>query len=451
MDKFLIKPAAPAVAGASPFAVAAAAAAAKRPAPTPGTAAGKKAKTSVAPAGPAKSAAAWAKVRTIPVTGAEYQDQTLLFTTLNDGRELLLGDAVWALPAGATAASPAGLKTLERVGKMAGDRFAPLPGLDAAAVVIGSGFGSAPQRVSLRCLPTGDEEILDVPLPGIAADRSYGGGGFIKKVHAAAVPNDAGACVLLVCTDDRLFSFTVREAGGPEKLTCVLDASVDLAAGPLAAALGGAGRLQASALYLCPEGNRFALCGRNGEVHVVPLDSGADKPVRSVTMHTPLKKSDRDAAVFGLALWRDGAAGCKMVSVGSDSMVSVAALDDGTARVHRSNYPDEQWHATASGSGPSKQYRFAAAHHLAVSDSLGLAVTGSQRESVAHVWDLRSTKTSAKGKEACTTPRLAGGNPNKVNIMCLAAASASGLFAYSNSNNGDDATLKLIVPSGAAK
>jgi hypothetical protein len=439
MDKFLIRPA-----GTSP-------AVAKRPATAtpPGTAAGKKAKSSSV----ANKSAAWAKVRMIPVPGAEYQDQTLLFTTLKDGRELLIGEEVWALPTGASAASPAGLKTLEQVGKVAGDRFAPLPGLDAVAVVIGSGFGSTPPRLSLRSLPTGAEEIIaDVPLPGIGADRNYGGSGFIKRVHAAAVPNDPGAASLLVCTDSRLFSFTVRETGGAEKLTCTLDASVDLASGPLAAALGGPGKLQASALYSSPEGRRFALCGRDGEVHVIALESDAAKPARSVTMHTPLKKTDRDAHVFGLALWRDGAAGCKMVTVGSDGTVAVAALDDGTALVRPSNYPDEQWHATASGSGPSKQYRFAAAHHLAVSDSLGLAVTGSQWESVAHVWDLRSTKTSAKGKQVCTTPRLAAGNPNKVKIMCLAASSsASCLFAQSNSNNDDDATLKLIAPCGAAK
>ena len=55
-------------------------------------------------------------------------------------------------------------------------------------------------------------------------------------------------------------------------------------------------------------------------------------------------------------------------------------------------------------------------------------------------------------RASTTTPRLASGNPNKVTIMCLAASSrTSGLFAYSNSNNGDDATLKMLVPCGAAK
>ena len=198
----------------------------KRPAAAtpPGTSThGKKAKTSAAPVGAVtKSGQEWSKVRAIPVTCAAYQDQTLLFTTLRDGRELLLGEEVWALPASASATSPAGLKSLTQVGKMPGDRFTPLPGLDAAAVVIGSGFGSAPQRLSVCSLPIGTETIIvDVPLPDIAADRNYGGSGFINKVHSALVPNDTGAVCLLVCTDSRLFSFTVREADGPEKLTCV--------------------------------------------------------------------------------------------------------------------------------------------------------------------------------------------------------------------------------------
>lgn len=194
----------------------------KRPAATPpGTAAGKKAKTSATNVGvdTKSTTAAWAKVRSIPVPAADYQDQTLLFTTLKDGRELLIGDAVWALPAGASATSPAGLKSLTQLGKMQGDKFTPLPGLNAAAVVIGSGFGSTPPRLSLCSLPTGTELIAEVSLPGIAADRSYGGIGYIKSLHAEPKPNDAGAVYLLVCTSSRLFSLTVRETDGPEKLT----------------------------------------------------------------------------------------------------------------------------------------------------------------------------------------------------------------------------------------
>jgi hypothetical protein len=159
----------------------------------------------------------------IPVSGAEYQDQTLLFDTLKDRRELLIGEEVWLVPPGAGAASPAGLKKLDQLGKMPGDRFAALPGLDAAAVVVGRGFGSEPQRLALCALPTGKELPVEIELPGLSADRGYRGGGNMQSLRAVKVPKSGedgpAAAYLLVCTDDRLFSFTVTETDGPEGLT----------------------------------------------------------------------------------------------------------------------------------------------------------------------------------------------------------------------------------------
>lgn len=407
----------------------------KRPAPSAPAPSQKKAKA---------AGAAWTKAKLVPVAEASYQDQTLEFATLRDGRELLLGAEVWALPPGASAASPAALKSLARVGKLGGDRFAALPGVDAAAVVFGSGFGKEAPRLAICELPSGEELVADVPLPGVAADRSYRGGGFVRRVHAA--PRGDGAA-LLVVTNDRLWSFSVRRgAGGVE---CALDASVDLAAGPLAKRLGK-GELQATALYVGPSDRRFALAGKDGVVHVVPLEAGATAPARSVRMHEPLKKSDKDARVCDLAVWRDGPRGAKMVTVGSDGKLAVCALDDG-ARLATHAHADDAWHATSSGSGPSKQYRHAAAHNVVVDGDAGVAFTASQFEPVGHLFDLRSKKSSAKGKELCATPKLAGGAPSKVSIMCAAASAATGLFAYSNSNNGDDATLKFVVPAAAKK
>eukprot|EP00962_Isochrysis_galbana_P027304 scaffold8573_cov101-Isochrysis_galbana.AAC.3 len=193
----------------------------KRPAAIPATAAaGKKAK----PTGPSMAAnpAAWAKSRMIPVPAASYQDQTLLFHTLNDGCELLIGEEVWLIPPGAGAASPAGLKSLKQVGKMPGDRFAPLSGLDVAVVAVGTGFGSAPPRLALCALPTGKElPVAEIELPGVSANRSYGGSGFVRFLRTVKVPGSGGdgpaAAYLLVCTDERLFSFTVTD--GPEAPT----------------------------------------------------------------------------------------------------------------------------------------------------------------------------------------------------------------------------------------
>ena len=119
-------------------------------------------------------------------------------------------------------------------------------------------------------------------------------------------------------------------------------------------------------------------------------------------------------------------------------------LDNGSERLVSGEA--ERWHCTARGSGPSAQYAYTSAWSVAVSDAYGVALTGS-RENVVHLWDLRSKKLSPAGKLLCVSPRLASGAPSKVSLMRVAAA-GSGLFAYSNSNNGDDATLKVIVPSG---
>jgi hypothetical protein len=99
--------------------------------------------------------------------------------------------------------------------------------------------------------------------------------------------------------------------------------------------------------------------------------------MRSVTMHEPMKRSDRDAHVFDLALWRDGSNGTKMVTVGGDGCVCVSLLDNGKAVLPSPSVPDAQWHASATGSGPSKQYRYAAVHRVAVSEAAGVAMTGS--------------------------------------------------------------------------
>jgi hypothetical protein len=56
---------------------------------------------------------------------------------------------------------------------------------------------------------------------------------------------------------------TPRPAG-----RCELNATVDVTA-----AIGGGG-LQATALYVCPEGRRFALCGQDGKVYMAPPRQG---------------------------------------------------------------------------------------------------------------------------------------------------------------------------------
>ncbi|KAJ1636249.1 hypothetical protein T492DRAFT_835465 [Pavlovales sp. CCMP2436] len=257
-----------------PAAVTAATAKKSKPASTavkPGAAA--KPDATAKPGATAKPAVAWGKARTVPVPGASYQDQTLQFATLKDGRELLIGGGggggggerwgwsvepvardrefnseqltvlpitatptlagvktpyailirllktakrplvynVWRLPPGACAASPAALKTLEKVGKMQGDTFAVLPGIDAAAETHGAvDLRTAAGRcvivdghLALCALPSSATLVADVHLPGSEP-------GCIKRLMAA--PAEAGAVSLLVCTNKHMFVFTVRKA-----------------------------------------------------------------------------------------------------------------------------------------------------------------------------------------------------------------------------------------------
>ncbi len=191
-----------------------------------------------------------------------------------------------------------------------------------------------------------------------------------------------------------------------------------------------------------------ALLANRGQVFAFQLlaDSAAKKtaPLRAITMHEPTYKRDEHSRICDMTLWRArGADGARVVTVGADGNISVAALQ-GTAE-EPGGLLEDAWHATTRGSGPSAAHAYAPAHAVAVADGAAVAFTASQNEPFGYVWDLGSSKKSAAGKMHCKTPRLASGTPSKVWVMC-AAASASGLFAYSNSNNGDDATLKIVVP-----
>jgi len=82
-----------------------------------------------------------------------------------------------------------------------------------------------------------------------------------------------------------------------------------------------------------------------------------------------------------------------------------------------------------------------------VHSASGVAFTGGQAEPVGHIWDLTCAKVSPQSKLVTKTPKFASGSAHKVNLMC-AGFSPSGLLALSNSNNTEDATLKIVRPAG---
>ena len=76
-----------------------------------------------------------------------------------------------------------------------------------------------------------------------------------------------------------------------------------------------------------------------------------------------------------------------------------------------------------------------------------VAFSGGQCEPFGHLWDLSCGKVSPQSKLLAKTPKFASGSVHKVNLMC-AGFSSSGLLALSNSNNAEDATLKIVRPAG---
>lgn len=395
----------------------------------------------------------FSKVRNVPIADAEYQDTCLRFATLNDGRELLIGENVIALPHGCSPSNPKGIKDAVIGARVGGDLFVPLPGLDLLVVVPERRFGDKEGRPTLKLKTLPDcAEVTSISLSGVASGcMGYEEDGDVR--HLDSYPFGEGAASLLIATRRWLWLYTVRKESTTSSFSTTLESMLDISSpSPLSSSLSSHGMSKAL-LYVDPTGERFALLSSRGAVFVAPFEGtkAGTAPVRVLELHEPMRRSDKDAWVGGMCLFRPSeGGGCQLVTVGSEGNISVTALDDGAARVGRSYQysADDAWHATARGSGCSVQYAYAPAFHVAVSNKYGVALTGS-RESVVHLWDLRSKKSSPAGKLLSTSPRLASGTASKINLMCV-AASESGLFGYSNSNNDDDATLKVIVPVGAA-
>lgn len=179
--------------------------------------------------------------------------------------------------------------------------------------------------------------------------------------------------------------------------------------------------------------------------------AGALECIRSIEMHNPMRKSDKEAWVAKVALWTHPTTGAvSAVSVGCDGDCAVAILHDGKRVVSEGGYKERSWHCTSNGSGGSKGYPYAPAHVVAACPGVGVAFTGTQFEPVGHLWDILTDKVSPAGKLLTKTPKLAQymRGPGKVQIMTCAFAPSGRVLAYVNSNDADDDTLKLVWPVG---
>ncbi len=363
-------------------------------------------------------------VTKVPVPMAQYQDESLYFVTLQDGSEVVVGAEVSVIEANGTK-----VRTLEQ---QKGDigRSAPLPGLDAIAVLP---FRS--KTIKILSLP-GTQEISTVELEN--RNPSH------RISCMDAILNDDGTVTLLVT--DVESSFWILKIGKNQdeakyqggRLIPRLVQSGDLRSRKTE------GSLRSAKLYRNSSGTLFALMGMGEMAYSFRLNATNDsiildgEPERVMELHYIRKKSDKSAWIGDMAIWypKDDA-GPHVVSVGSDGFVRVTALEGS------SKYEDE-WHCTSRGSGGSKGYPYAPAHYVAVSNKYGVAMTGCYYENAVHFYDLTSKKSSANGKRVCKRGSLASGR--RVDLMCVAASELSGVFAYSCSNREDDPTLNLLVP-----
>jgi hypothetical protein len=309
----------------------------------------------------------------------------------------------------------------------------------------------------VRALP-GLQELAALALPFAPEDAA----GYDGARNARRILSAPGAGGVLVLTPRWLFFARVARGGdGAAKLT--LDVTADLAdaSTPLGAALahpasakstsswGGQqapALVQSAALWASPEGTVHALLGSRGRVLLVPLlAGGALRVARKLTMHSPMRKSDTNAAVHAIDVFRREDGAVSLVTVGSDGDIALAALHDGEELCSDDAWAEQSWHATRRGSGCSKQYCYAPATLLSVHSPSGVAFTGSWNENCAHVYDLESAKATPAAKLLGTLPKLAEGR--RVSVF-LAKFAPSGLLAYGNSNDRDDATLVLVRPAG---
>ena len=377
----------------------------------------------------------FAKLRTVPVEDADYQDTSLEFASLRDGRELLICSHVWELPASATAAQPAKSGSLTtRRGDLSsvGDNWVVVPGADALAAVPKNNKTS----IALYLLPAVEGPILTLELPGLNADKATYGGADAIKLSAGLAPDGVSAIVLAV-TARSLFVLRVAAAkpladsfAPTKRLTLKLENTLSLTEGVLGAALALSPVKNSSrsyserrcvsrcALYVDPQRRENALLAHKGSVLVVDLATGTVS--RILHLHEPMRLADKEAFICDMALYRPSEGGCKLLSVGSDGRLVRATLDDGKLAWTETN-ADDGWYATTRGSGGSAKYAYAVPTQLAVIDGADVAITGCQRERVGHVWDLKTTKSSPAGKQVCVTPRFASGNPNKVRVCFLSA------------------------------
>jgi hypothetical protein len=447
--------------------------------------------SSSSPPSAASLKTAYSRIKIAGIPTAWYFDSCIDATRLSDGRDVVIGEEVWQLGSGPSVPAT----KLATWVPSAPYRWVAVPGLDIVAGVEGN---CTEPRVTFFSLPSlarlGSVVLPIKPAPPVAPGTyvsSYGGPRDVRELlsapHANAVLAITGQYLFLIrvvpgetASGSAAAAASASSSSSSITFTLALTADLNDATTPLGAQLAfpppdpkkkaeqswssssnKQALVQGAALWANPAApsEMYALLGSKGRLLIVPLPSSSSssspptaspvalRSAHSVELHTPMRLSDKDATLAGVAVWNRAGGAASAVTVGSDGDIAITPFHDGAAVVP-STYSVMRWKASENGSGCSKGYPYAPISGVCVNSAAGVAFTTSYQEVVGHFWDLEEPKVSPKSKLLCKTPQLAGGPKGKVSVFAACLCPSTGAVAYTNSNAADDETLKTAWPVG---
>ncbi|KAK3265271.1 hypothetical protein CYMTET_26031 [Cymbomonas tetramitiformis] len=355
------------------------------------------------------------------VEEAEYMDQSLACVALDDGRELVVASEAWEVTLQGDA---------RRLAEM------PVKEVDRFVALGNGGLLLGAKKTELMLLEASSAELLlSQPLPGVET---------LPKGESVMVLTAApGQPQAIAVTQHFVFLVTVGPAASCEasrthdmQVVLQLDFRAHAVDFPVAQNCYSWARvldavlwydeMAASLVMVLPSEGRWArlhffrLSGVDGEV--------SQQAYRVVRAHRR-RTCEKTGSVLGMAVWQSSEGGThdKLVTAGDDGRLAVTELSgEGTE-------PLRSWRATSTNRTPCR--------NLAVHSASGVAFTTSTPgDNCGYFWDLESGERVKK-----VAPMGRSLRDHRFTVMCT-AFTASGILAYTNSNDCDEAVLSLLVP-----
>ena len=421
-------------------------------------------------------------MRSVDITEADYNDSDFEFATLSSGKTILITREIWTVNYDGTFEGPGALLDFHI--------FARVPGRDFIVSTLSFYYiNRSVLRIGVLTIP--DLRLVSTLELNMGPDED----GHATNI-CADNSSPYGVGRVLVSTQNVLFLLDVSE-GGQLTIRNVLDSTACVATVPLKTNLSSNSAFTYQIklyFYHDPSGNPIAiLCVESGRVVFLsmtgpqcipsefwihgasgtPILEGMDVTLESickaskVEVNTPAsipqvnlkstpkhvkplrvlhahdgrttgssRRSQNDAIVYYACIWQSTTApeGRKLITIGTDSLVAISNLDDGTS-FSSDTSPYKVFKSNTSSNAP--------ATILAVVGDI--AFTSSSAENKGTFWDL--TKDSPDNK-LFVTKKFSDGS-NKFRIM-RTSFSSHGILAYTNSNNDCSPVLTFFIPKSDA-